>query len=305
MSDRTTNLKFMNSKLASPLGPLNKSIDGQNLDNPTTCSNLSDSKYLKESRGGGGCESGPAEAALGCSGATTLNSRDGDNTGQPSKSRASPGRVERLITKTPTAAKEALKTLPPSQKAEQIKNGSTIRARLSQEFFGKQPRRKKAKTSMPASTCPPTSANSTGATPEPVYDRVFFGVLQRTNSHHLQTWWRMLGFAKGRQGPVKVSKCIKALEAVGFQRRNGDGAQVTFNAPTEFEGGDQGLKLPSLTLHLRKGLSATFCAWLTNYLITSAHGANIEVVELKDKADSIKEKYPILVKTMRKMWEEI
>ncbi|CAE6443119.1 unnamed protein product [Rhizoctonia solani] len=302
----------MNSKLASPLGPLNKSIDGQNLDNPTTCSNLSDSKYLKESRGGGGCESGPAEAALGCSGATTLNSRDGDNTGQPSKSRASPGRVERLITKTPTAAKEALKTLvdrknkkksspqpakrgfnasnerhqPPSQKAEQIKNGSTIRARLNQEFFGKQPRRKKAKTSMPASTCPPTSANSTGATPEPVYDRVFFGVLQRTNSHHLQTWWRMLGFAKGRQGPVKVSKYIKALEAVGFQRRNGDGAQVTFNAPTEFEGGDQGLKLPSLTLHL-------------------PHGANIEVVELKDKAESIKEKYPILVKTMRKMWEEI
>ncbi|KAH7332633.1 hypothetical protein B0J17DRAFT_771714 [Rhizoctonia solani] len=312
MSDRATNIELVNSKLASPTVPLNRRSNERALDKSVTYSQLSDSKYLEEPGGGCVCESGLVETIQNHSGEVMHGFKGDDHTTPPYKSRVPPGRVERLIIKTPVVAKEALKTLVNRkdkkkssslpgkrgfnasnerhqslpQKPEQIKNNFTIRTRLSQEFFGKQPRRKKAKTSTPANTCPPAPADSNGKSSEPVYDKVFLGVLQRTNSNTLETWWRTLGFEKVRQGPVKVSKYIKALEAVGFKRRNGDGAQVTFNAPTEFEGSEQGLRLPSLTLHI-------------------PHGTNIEVVELKDKADSIKGKYPIMVNTMHKMWKDV
>ncbi|CAE6441621.1 unnamed protein product, partial [Rhizoctonia solani] len=163
----------------------------------------------------------------------------------------------------------------PLRNPEQVKRNPTTQNQYGQETFRKKTRRKKHRVGPPSEPHSPMAGSSVGVTPEPQSDDIFFGILQQTNSDNLETWWRILGFEKTWRGSIRVAKYIKALEAVGFTRRNGDGSQVTFNPPIKFERSRQGLRLPPITLHI-------------------PHSASIEDVELRDKRKSIKENYPIL-----------
>ncbi|KDN35737.1 hypothetical protein RSAG8_11360, partial [Rhizoctonia solani AG-8 WAC10335] len=311
MSESNAGLKLVNLK---PATPLKKSIYGTNLANPVIPLKCLDSTRLEEPGGGG---SGAGELGVVTKRLCHSQSSRTQHTyaGVVKKGQQLKLRLPELPiipgTTAPTGTEVAPRALikrkkgnkphlplnegaskkyneryqPPTKTPRQTKHNPTAGDQFNQEFFSKRPRRKKGRASSFQSTYLSAPEGFVGATQEPMCNSAFLDALRHTSSDNLGIWWRILGFAKLRQGPIKVSKYIKALEAVGFKPRNRSGSHVTFHAPTEFKDSHQGCKHSCLTLHI-------------------PHGANIEDIEVRDKATAIKEKYPIMVNTMYKVWKE-
>ncbi|KAJ1300275.1 hypothetical protein OPQ81_005102 [Rhizoctonia solani] len=77
----------------------------------------------------------------------------------------------------------------------------------------------------------------------PLHRDPLFVRLTEVKLEYLQTCWQALGFSS-QKGPIKRDRFIKALEAIGFKFRNGDGAQVSYKPPDDLKNHH------ALTLHL-------------------------------------------------------
>ncbi|CUA76229.1 phosphatidylinositol 4-kinase [Rhizoctonia solani] len=164
-------------------------------------------------------------------------------------------------------------------------NRPIIEDQFEQDFFNKGPHRKKDHASSLSNTHLSGPDKPTATTDESEVDTSFLEVLLGAGSDNLETWWQILGFAKVQQGPIKVSDCIEALEAVGFSLGRRNKSQITFCAPSELKETQWRSKLPCLTLHIPRG-------------------ANVEDNGIRDIANAIRKKYPNMVNVMHKVWTE-